>query len=1053
MRQIYLHRVAVFFMVIVLAVTMIPAAIPNKVQAAKSTMAKAEIENNLVIPRYITEDLQSDINGIEIIWQCDKPEIIAANGRVTHPKNGNVTVNITAKAGDVTVSAKAEVMEYGGSVLTYVIQGGTYPLAHEEGNDLLAYQDSRRSDSLHVAAMNQASGVYEELNKGKAILYVKWNGDQKLAQNANWQMGSPGFFRDADRNLCVAASANNKETGIYVWDAGANMTFTNERYITLNTQGIAVADPVIYYDASSGKYKVFWVGGDRKSYLTILDDLNANAAGTQTVTGYANRKAVTAEIPAKAVREEAMTFTMSKDEYDLFLKKYGTVYNNGMNNINLSVKRGASLEMPETITANYSDGSAKNLGVKWNDADLNAVNTSERGVYRVKGEVQQSAYSYPFIPERADPHLFYNEDDGYYYSTGSHYPDTNPTVDDSNIARCYRKITLRRAKTVAELRNAPEHFVLESDIGDRWGGFFWAPEFHKINGTWYCLVGAHDYGAAGIQSDSDFGWCSKSILIPYVGNGNPLTSIEDDMKAGGMLDKNQWGEPIILDEVWPYDVNYYYDDVSGQGYYVWVGNRIGKVKGSGAPLLDGPSSVIRDLTYPWEYGILSGSFSPSNPEGTDQGVIEGQYLFEHGDKVYMTYSGGTVDQYYCLGVMMADKGSDLTDPANWTSMNYPALMAYDTLDGDIGGVPHAGGGHNSLALDEYGNPILIYHARPYPDPHAHLNGAGGLFDPCRHTAVKSVNIGFDGTMILNMTAEEELNPAYKNITATVGVGEFTVTFDSAGGSSVAPALVNAGGKMSRPENPKKDGYLFVGWFQSGSLTAFNFDKTTIQSDITLVAKWSKPAIPANVQAVINMIEAIKSVSGNSLPVIKAAEDAYNALSPEDKKLVTNYQKLKDARMAYHALTAIPAKGSKHNAGQYRYKVTKAAAGNKSGTVELLSPASSTMKTASIPGEVKINGYNHKVTAIAAKAFKNNKMLTSVTIKKSVAKIGKQSFAGCRKLKKITIKTVNLKKKSIGKDAIKGIHKKAIIKVPAKKLTSYRKLFKKSTGYRKTMKIK
>ena len=35
--------------------------------------------------------------------------------------------------------------------------------------------------------------------------------------------------------------------------------------------------------------------------------------------------------------------------------------------------------------------------------------------------VQQDAYAYPFIEERADPHIFYNEDDGYYYSTGSYY--------------------------------------------------------------------------------------------------------------------------------------------------------------------------------------------------------------------------------------------------------------------------------------------------------------------------------------------------------------------------------------------------------------------------------------------------------------------------------------------------------------------------------------------------------------------------------------------------------------------------------------------------------
>lgn len=55
------------------------------------------------------------------------------------------------------------------------------------------------------------------------------------------------------------------------------------------------------------------------------------------------------------------------------------------------------------------------------------------------------------------------------------------------------------------------------------------------------------------------------------------------------------------------------------------------------------------------------------------------------------------------------------------------------------------------------------------------------------------------------------------------------------------------------------------------------------------------------------------------------------------------------------------------------------------------------------------------------------------------------------LSKITIKSSVLK--SVGKNAIKGINKKATIKVPKKKLSKYKKLFNKKTGYKKTMKIK
>ena len=82
-----------------------------------------------------------------------------------------------------------------------------------------------------------------------------------------------------------------------------------------------------------------------------------------------------------------------------------------------------------------------------------------------------------------------------------------------------------------------------------------------------------------------------------------------------------------------------------------------------------------------------------------------------------------------------------------------------------------GGGHNSVVVDEYGNLALVYHARPYPDPHSGQSGAGGLFDPCRHTAVKSIHVAADGTLIFNMTAEEELAEENRTITAVVTIDD------------------------------------------------------------------------------------------------------------------------------------------------------------------------------------------------------------------------------------------------------------------------------------------
>lgn len=104
----------------------------------------------------------------------------------------------------------------------------------------------------------------------------------------------------------------------------------------------------------------------------------------------------------------------------------------------------------------------------------------------------------------------------------------------------------------------------------------------------------------------------------------------------------------------------------------------------------------------------------------------------------------------------------------------------------------------------------------------------------------------------------------------------------------------------------------------------------------------------------------------------------------------------------------------------------------------------------IPATVTINNEKYTVTEIANSAFKNAKKLTTVTIGKNVTTIGKNAFAQCKKLKKITVKSAKLKK--VGNKAISGIYKKAVIKVPKKKLSTYKKLFNKKAGYKKTMKI-
>lgn len=150
-------------------------------------------------------------------------------------------------------------------------------------------------------------------------------------------------------------------------------------------------------------------------------------------------------------------------------------------------------------------------------------------------------------------------------------------------------------------------------------------------------------------------------------------------------------------------------------------------------------------------------------------------------------------------------------------------------------------------------------------------------------------------------------------------------------------------------------------------------------------------------------------------------------------------------------------------------------GGKNGKAEVaFVEAPENAKKIVVPDKVVIDGVTCKVTSIAAEAFKGNKTVKTITIGSNVKKIGEEAFAGCtsltkvtipasvteidakafngcKKLKKITITSTKLK--SIGKNALKGLDKNAVIDVPDKKLKAYRKLFTAKTGFKKTMKLK
>ena len=106
----------------------------------------------------------------------------------------------------------------------------------------------------------------------------------------------------------------------------------------------------------------------------------------------------------------------------------------------------------------------------------------------------------------------------------------------------------------------------------------------------------------------------------------------------------------------------------------------------------------------------------------------------------------------------------------------------------------------------------------------------------------------------------------------IPVTYYTVTFDSAGGSTVTAQTIEAGQKATKPADPTKDGFDFKGWTLNGSAYDFN---TAVNGNITLVATWEQQQVQPTVYTVTF------DSNGGSAVTAQSIEAGQKATKPAD----------------------------------------------------------------------------------------------------------------------------------------------------------------------------
>ena len=135
------------------------------------------------------------------------------------------------------------------------------------------------------------------------------------------------------------------------------------------------------------------------------------------------------------------------------------------------------------------------------------------------------------------------------------------------------------------------------------------------------------------------------------------------------------------------------------------------------------------------------------------------------------------------------------------------------------------------------------------------------------------------------------------------------------------------------------------------------------------------------------------------------------------------------------------KNAVYTVSRLKYKISSADTSGKGTVVFTGATDKAARKALTIPTTVKIGGKSFRVTAIGTSAMSGAKKLTTVKIGANIMTVGAKAFCGCSKLSNVTIFSTKLTTAKTGANAFKGIRSNCRFKVPASRVSAYKKLLR------------
>jgi len=234
-------------------------------------------------------------------------------------------------------------------------------------------------------------------------------------------------------------------------------------------------------------------------------------------------------------------------------------------------------------------------------------------------------------------------------------------------------------------------------------------------------------------------------------------------------------------------------------------------------------------------GIIKGkTITLELPEGFDESIIGGKHILKitgtEGTNISQDRGyDGSIEEWATGKVtnsIMPGQSAKFTIYKDDNSVEYIIEIVESTVK-KYTVTFNTNGGNNISSIEVEEGEKLIKPTDPIREGYKFISWYEDL------NLTKEFNFNIEITKDLTLYAKWEEEPTK----------EYTVNFNTNGGSIINSKKVKEGEKLSRPSDPTKVNYRFMGWYEDSNLTkVFNFD-TPITKEITLYVKWEKVEKP------------------------------------------------------------------------------------------------------------------------------------------------------------------------------------------------------------------